>query len=157
MVQILVEPLNYDDFAPEEIVELVGRLQNLDSSYNVRIAHTGTGGAGPEWVELISIWLPWGASAIVSGVASEVTKEIIDWLRNRPEKKSVRVTPQSQTVEEMLTRKLYIYGPNGEVLQAIRVESPDTEPEYEDMSTLQGHKRERPPIVDHWPPRDPGR
>ena len=158
MTQILVEPLNYDDFAPEEIEELVEKLQNLDSSYDVRIAHTGTGGAGPEWVELISIWLPWNAvvSGTAAGVASAVTTAAIDWLRSRPEKKSTRVTPQLQTVEETPTRVLHIYGPDGKVLQHVRVKSSGAEPEYEDTSSLKEHKRERPPIVDHWPPRNPG-
>jgi hypothetical protein len=142
--EILIEPLNPSGFTKDEIKDLVEQLQSLDPNHDVKVAFRGVGGAGPEWVEMISLWIPW--DSIAAGAAGAVVGKTVEWLLSRPTKKA-EAQSQEQLSEEglMPTVVLHVYGPNGEILQSVR-KRPGTEPEYGYLEMADSYEADRPPV-----------
>jgi hypothetical protein len=171
MPQILVEPLS-SDLTAEEVEELLECLHSLDPSYDAKVASGGVywegGGGGLEWVELIIVWIPWDniGQGIAAGAAKAVVDRVVEWARNRPEKKVTTgrglppagrpydtQDPRKEGEEKTVETQIWIYGPRGERLQEVRVKGPGTEPEYGPLE-VSGSFKARRPQVEGRPPRN---
>lgn len=171
MPQILVEPLS-SGFTKEEVEELLKRLHSLDSAYDAKAASGGVywtgGGGGLAWVELIIIWIPWDSigQGIAAGAAKAVVDRVVEWARNRPEKKVTSrgglppagrphdaQAPRKEDEEKTVETQIWIYGPRGERLQEVWIKGPGTEVEYGPVKVA-GSFRATRPQVEEWPPEN---
>lgn len=50
-----------------------------------------------------------------------------------------------------LPKRVYIYGPKGEILQVVEIERPDAEPTYKEIDNPEERQRDRS-ILREWPP-----
>ena len=120
MDKIIIQPKNPADITSGEAEKLAKAFRTAYPGYEVQVEiveiHPCDGYA-VTWYEVISI-------AVVSGLAVEITKQIIklavDWARERFKQKQSR-RPTSIT----------IYGPKGEVLKSLVVKNATDEPEDE--------------------------
>lgn len=162
MSEILVNPDRWiiGVYEPEELRELVRKLQDIDQEYDVRLVnqevpphHWG----GHPVVEAIAVWIPWSniAVAAASGITTEITRRTLNWLLNRP------WLPHPVFTEKSLAKEVPIYGPRGEILQTVRletvqVEHPDAEPIYEELIHSGDEIIRDPSELTDWSPEDYG-
>lgn len=99
------------DPTPDELEDLALDIQRLHPDYEVILMTGERPRVGVSLWEVIECYVPW--SDMASAAAGALTAELVRWLRNRFEKLPGR--PKS----------MVIYGPNGEVLKEIEMQSPE--------------------------------
>jgi hypothetical protein len=127
MSQILLEPGNPLDLRDEKLAPLITALRDLDSSYEVRLGYNDQRGYGVTWWEVLHIWIPW--TAIGGAAAKKIVELAIDWAHHRMKGDEPNNRPRSVS----------IYGPDGQILKQVRVDSSGQEEPSE-------HRRTKPPI-----------
>jgi hypothetical protein len=110
---ITLQARNPLDPRPEDLEDLAQSIRNLDADIKVVVAvrePPAKGVVGVTWVEVIECYVPWSDAKDV-GVAA-LTIVITEWLRKR----FIKVPKRPKSVT--------IYGPSGESLKQIKLESP---------------------------------
>lgn len=109
MPTITLQPRNPLDPAPEELEDLARGIQQLTSDLEVVVTAGERPRVGVSMWEVIECYVPW--SDLTNQVAVALVAELSRWLRQRFEKVPGR------------PKTIIIYGPKGEVLKEIELQS----------------------------------